>query len=148
MKITSKEHVTSDHINAEHRFNSAPVHSMRSHWVTMDFFKTMKSILHTLGLYDFDDSFALVNYIKYIVIVFSLFTTFLTSFHFVLLNSSDLQKTSTALFAANIMLISTIYFTMLFGQKTALRQLLDRIEVVARMRELQKFAFFYVFGGI
>lgn len=101
----------------------------------LDFFKTMKSILHTLGLYDFRDSFALLDYIKYAIAVCFWFATFLTSFHFVVLNSSDLQKTSTALFAANIMLISTIYFTMLFGQKSALRELLDRIEDVARTRE-------------
>lgn len=97
-------------------------------------FQTVKKILHTLGLYDITDSYTAVNYVKYMIIVLFLFATFLTSFHFVVFISSDMQKTSTALFAANIMLISSIYFTMLFGQKTALRQLLDHIEAVARTR--------------
>lgn len=118
------------------------INEKKNHADRMALFKTMKSILHTLGLYDFNDSFSLVNYFKYAVIVSFLFATFLTSFQFVLLNSSDLQKTSTALFAANIMLISTIYFTMLFGQKSALRQLLDQIEDVAKTREFDFFFFF------
>lgn len=108
-------------------------HKRRSH--TIEYFKTMKHILNTLGLYDFSDTYSSINYIKFAIIVSFLFTTFLTSFHFVLHNSSDLQKTSTALFAANIMFISTIYFTMLFSQKKALRQLLDRVEVLATLRK-------------
>lgn len=106
----------------------------------MVYFQTVKKILHTLGLYDITDSYPVVTYVKYMIIVLFLFTTFLTSFHFVVFNASDMQKTSTALFAANIMLISSIYFTMLFGQKTALRQLLDRIEAVAETRIFLKFS--------
>lgn len=110
-------------------------HKYRSR--TIEYFKTMKQILNTLGLYDLSDTYPSINYIKYAIIVSFLLATFLTSFHFVLRNSTDLQKTSTALFAANIMFISSIYFTMLFSQKKALRMLLDRVEVLATLRKCE-----------
>lgn len=102
----------------------------------MCFFKIVKNILNKCGLYVYDDSITIFIYLKYWMIVFCLFATFVTSFHYVLLNLDDIQKASTALFAANIMFIGSIYYSMIFQQKAELRSLIGEIESMVKKRKL------------
>lgn len=104
----------------------------------MCFFKMVKNILNKCGLYVYDDSITIFIYLKYLMIIFFLFATFVTSFHYVLLNLNDIQKASTALFAANIMFIGSIYYSMMFQQKTQLRSLIGEIESIVKTRKLQQ----------
>lgn len=102
----------------------------------ISFFKIVKNILNKCGLYVYDDSITIIIYLKYWMIVIFLFATFITSFHYVLLNLDDIQKASTALFASNIMFIGTIYYSMIFQQKTELRSLIGEIESMVKTRKL------------
>lgn len=102
----------------------------------MSYLKITKNILNKCGLYVYDDSIIGFIYLKYIVIVSFLVFTFITSFHYVLQNLDDIQKASTALFAANIMFIGSIYYTMIFTQKNQFRTLIHEIECMVEKRKL------------
>lgn len=103
----------------------------------MAFFQITKNILNKIGLYVYDDSIAFFIYLKYTVIVCFLLVTFTTSFHYVLLNLDDIQKASTALFAANIMFIGSIYYTMIFIQRDDIRALIHEIECMVEERKFK-----------
>lgn len=88
-----------------------------------------------MSLYDFNTTNKLVTYLKYLLIVVFLALTFITSFYYVTLHIDNISKASTALFAANIMFISIIYFTMLFMQKNELRLLIADVVDMAIERK-------------
>lgn len=107
----------------------------------MCFFKIVKNILNKCGLYVNDDSITIFIYLKFWMIVFFLFGTFVTSFYYVLLNLDNIQRASIALFAANIMFIGFIYYSMLFQQKFELNSLIGKIESMVKIRKLKQYQF-------
>lgn len=113
----------------------------------MELLKVTKNILNKMSLYDFETTIKLVTYSKYLLIVVFLSLTFITSFYYVTLHIDNISKASTALFAANIMFISIIYFTMLFMQKNELRLLIADVVNMAIDRKylvLKLFLSFFI----
>lgn len=101
----------------------------------MAFFKMTKIIMHACALYVYDDSIRFFIYVRFLVSVSFMFTLFVTSFHYVLFNLDNIQKASTALFAANIMCIGSIYYTMIFIQRDKSYALIHEMEDIVNRRK-------------
>lgn len=94
----------------------------------MEIFKFTKILLNLIGLYDFNNSNKMLTIGRHAIVFGSLLPIVTASFAFCIVNMNDFKKMFFSLYAAILLTIAMILYSVLIWEKMGIRSLITHVQ--------------------